>query len=134
MGWERRWKEILLAGGALSAAACGETTTSTGTQADAAEEDDGMTLPFIPCCNVNPDPCCPLGCQDANSPDYLSCEVRRNTCESAGGSYNYLMVCTFPADAGLVDGPADAGVETSVVDGASDAGPADAAGDGDAHD
>jgi hypothetical protein len=102
MGWEQRFREMLLAGGALAATACG---ASTATQADAASSetpdaassggdgqsgDDAYTGTSFPCCNADPDPCCPMVCSGDVGPDaasYVDCEQNRTQCESMNGDY-----------------------------------------------
>jgi hypothetical protein len=116
--WQRRLRDLVLAGGAVAAAsAC----SSDGLLGGA-----GGTS----CCNANPDPCCPvLYCGAPMTP---AC-----SCQQDGGSWDYSRSTCGPAqapDAGSADGSTDAAAprDGSVPD-ADAAAPRDASpGDADA--
>jgi hypothetical protein len=101
MTWERRLREMVLAGGALAATACSD---NAATSVDAADV-------FAECCNANSDPCCPMAyCTPGGGPDassYVLCEQGRTTCEAQGGSYTDLadgsQGCSYPPEAGPGD-------------------------------
>ncbi len=120
--WERRLREMVLAGGALAAAACAD---NVGTAADAAHSFGGDA-----CCNASPDPCCQvLSCGE---PMTAAC-----ACQMEGGTPSYSIAdgsfpitslnpttspnlsCSFPGDAG----PADAGPDGDGSQVPQDAGP-----------
>ncbi len=140
MNWAKRLRDMLLAGGAVAAAACNGSTASP---ADASPSD----APPNPgpesggCCNASPDPCCYLACSGGLGPDAavtVACEQNRMDCEAMHGFYETQvdgsLGCTplggpEPGDASPTD--AEAGASDA------DASPADSdAGDagGDAHD
>ena len=59
---------------------------------DAAPADAAEDVVFhFPCCNANPDPCCPIAyCSGGVGPDasiYVTCEQNRTQCESMNGYY-----------------------------------------------
>jgi hypothetical protein len=107
LSWEQRLREIVLAGGAIAAAACAD---NAGTSTDAAHTFGGDA-----CCNGSPDPCCQvLGCGE---PMTAAC-----ACQMDGGTPNYsvdgsdsvflgtnspAVTCSFPGDAGPNDAAAD---------------------------
>ena len=74
MGWEHRFREMVLAGGALAATGC-------GTSSDAASDDAGDNASYF-CCNGSSDPCCYLSCEDI--PDaqasYMACRENLMDC------------------------------------------------------
>ncbi len=74
---------------------------------DAGPTDAAADVQFqFPCCNANPDPCCPIAyCSGGVGPDasiYLTCEQNRTQCESMNGDYgpqpDGILGCTH-ADA-----------------------------------
>jgi hypothetical protein len=83
MGWEQRLREMVLAGGALAATACGASTatpTDAGSDATSSAGDDGSVVSFG-CCNANSDPCCALSCgPEQNAASYMACEENRTDC------------------------------------------------------
>jgi hypothetical protein len=91
VSWERRLRDMVLAGGALAAAACSDSSQSQNTPT-------GPTF----CCNANPDPCCP----------YLHCGEPLNAacaCKLDGGVLSSNSgECSFVADAGPTDAAIDA--------------------------
>jgi hypothetical protein len=109
MSWERRLRDLILAGGALSAIACG-----------ALEKSSGDT-----CCNANGDPCCPIAyCSGGVGPNgsrYLACEQSRMQCEAMNGFYYDQADGSFDCMPGQM-GPLDVG--PGPIDAAfDDAGP-----------
>jgi hypothetical protein len=145
MNWERRWRELVIAGGALAATACGSNSASDG-QADASGGDDA-DFP-ITCCNAISDPCCYLIC--TGDPRYASCEQAETACSSKGGIYEEesdgSIGCSHLPEAGSGDAGAasdaadaaalsdagDAGVASDAADGSPDV--SDAANSADGHD
>jgi hypothetical protein len=106
MSWRRRWREMVLAGGAITTAACGGVTSSPGASdatVDAPEEFAGSG-----CCNAASDPCC----------EYLNCGGTLTTdcanelaCQDAGGAWEaYPGSCLHD---GGGDAIADAGADAS---------------------
>jgi|CZKU01.1.fsa_nt_gi hypothetical protein len=101
MSWEGRWRELVLARGAVAVAAC--TSTRSG----------------VPCCNANGDPCCEY--QYCGAPLTPACS-QKMACEADGGTWDYgypndlePTACAFPSEAGLPDGPAgDAALDSSL--------------------
>jgi hypothetical protein len=111
VNWEQRLRDMILAGAALTAAACSDSVQS-GTNASDAMLSDGAgdaRVPFF-CCNANGDPCCPfVYCGQPMTP---AC-----ACKSDGGTWNYSSgACSFSQDTG----PGDA-VAADATDGANDA-------------
>jgi hypothetical protein len=126
MSWEQRVREMILAGGALTATACGG---STAAQADAATTttpnlgDDSADPGQINCCNASSDPCCYLSCEPdaAISP---ACE-QQTECFDHGGTTGPDGVCRVPQS---LPGPEAGSPDAETSDGgAADAGPVDAA-------
>jgi hypothetical protein len=137
MNWERRLREMVLAGGSLTAAcssaastpgdaasdsaASGETSSSSSGASDAlsaAETSSGSSSggssggPNF-CCNANGDPCCEyLHCDAAITPQ-CSAEL---ACQADGGTYNFAGGCSFPGDASRDGG------DSGIAKDASDAG------------
>ena len=139
MNWERRLREMVLAGGALAATACGGSTEAPVDAAshelsngDAAASGDDATYcnSGTPCCNADPDPCCPmLSCQGfdclggvgPDDPAYRSCEARYQCEDFMNGIY------TQEPDGSLVCVPRGIVVDASVT--STNSGPADASSD-----
>jgi hypothetical protein len=146
MTWERRLREMVLAGGALTATACGgstaaqpdaaSATSNLGGDAKASEDDgtagDDVGEPFC-CVNQAPDPCSD-SCSGNGGPDAavcVSCRQAWAACEATNGYYETQpdgsLGCTAfgpPVDAAVAPtdaAPADAGRR--------DAGPTDASDD-----
>jgi hypothetical protein len=104
MNWEKRLRDFVLAGGALSALACSSTGSSNG--------------PTIPCGNANPDPCI-CGRPEADPAQAALCNQQK-ACEAMGGVFYPSTCihcaadggtidphCTLPSDAGTPDGAGD---------------------------
>ena len=108
MNWERRLRDMVLAGGAFAVAGCSSSPEGG-----------------VPCGNANPDPCI-CGRPEVSSVDRLACDEQQD-CEADGGTY-------VPYAEGLPDGgvrpphciPPYSGPDASVD------GEPDEAGDGDA--
>jgi hypothetical protein len=114
MTWERRLRDMILAGGALTAIACGSSSSSPNSDS-----------PVIPCCNGGGDPCCSLSCLGAADPDgarYHACEQSLAACEAMDGSYDPNADGSFAC---VVD-------TTAAIDGGSE--PSEAGDDAGAHD
>ncbi len=76
MSWQRRLREMLLAGGSLAVAACSKVQSQSDASTDAAN-----VIPTGECCNVNPDPCCEVvNCGAAMT---AAC-----SCQMEGGTWN----------------------------------------------
>jgi hypothetical protein len=142
MNWERRLREMVLAGGALSATACGGSTEAPvdaasheSSNGDATTPGDDATISGSGgCCNADPDPCCPmLKCLGPSGPGpgvgpddptYLLCEARYQCEDFMNGIYTQepdgSLVCVprgivVDASAGLTDVDAtDASNATSL--------------------
>jgi hypothetical protein len=125
MNWEKRAREIVLAGGSLAAASLGCIGSSGGD---------------IACGNANPDPCI---CGRPGASAQLAAEcVQEQACEADGGTYNptadvdgaTVGVCTFGVfllgDA-AVDATTDADSGGIAADDAGDGSSADANPDAD---
>jgi hypothetical protein len=136
MNWERRLREMILAGGALAASACDGSTSaaqidpaSNGVSAEGGDSGDDApdcVSGGTPCCNADPDPCCSMlsclgyECRGAVGPDnpvYLSCEARYQCEDFMNGIYTQepdgSLVCVprgivVDASAGPTDADADA--------------------------
>lgn len=80
--WQKRLRDLVLAGGTLAAAACSS---------------NGSGNPSVPCCNANPDPCCTY--QSCNAPMSPAC-----ACRLDGGIYDYSHARCGPVDAGAEGG------------------------------
>ncbi len=76
MNWEQRWREMLLAGGAVAVAGCGDHA-SKGAAGDADTDGSG----YVCCTNGGADPC-------IGSVDFSACQQAETACESDGGSFN----------------------------------------------
>lgn len=140
MSWEQRLREMVLAGGALAAVACGDSAGTAGSTANEGGEDAPYGITTLDdvnfCCNVNPDPCCPVLHCGAAMNAACACQMAGGT--TTGGGAN--AACSFPGEAGLLDGdasgdsgpvPQDAGPSDASSEVSSgEAGPGDAGGDG----
>jgi hypothetical protein len=83
MGWDQRLREMVFAGGALAATACGPSTaTSSDAASDGTSGDEAGDNVSSFCCNASSDPCCYLSC--GNSPDaeasYMACRANLMDC------------------------------------------------------
>src|ERR1700733_5897730 len=112
MSWEQRLREMVLAGGALAAAACGPSTASpSDAGSDATSGDD-----FAFCCNASSDPCCALSCGvGADAAAYGACEENLTDC-GVNGTYGQRLDGTTgcvsripPVDAAPSDPYGDSG-------------------------
>jgi hypothetical protein len=110
MNWEQRLREMVLAGGALAAAAC----SGGGPNAGPSDASPDVFESGFPCCNANSDPCCPS--KYCGEPVSAAC-----ACQLDGGAWTYEGQgrCSAgdasPADAG---GPTDAAPDVPDYDGA----------------
>jgi hypothetical protein len=93
-------REMILAGGALAATACGPSTvtpTNAGADATSSAGDDAGLADTKVCCNANPDPCCALMCDpEPNVAAITACEENRMKCgvnERYGDQANGAMGC-----------------------------------------
>jgi hypothetical protein len=107
MTWEKRLREMILAGGAVAATAC--TTSNSVSSSDAASNVDYDASNS--CCNASSDPCCYLSCVPDATPSG-SC-LQEIDCVSEGGMWDsFSFSCASREDAAPPDatpGPADAG-------------------------
>jgi hypothetical protein len=147
MSWEKRLRDMALAGGTLAAAACNGSTASPsgtsspddGSNVDLDGSTDASTSDAPPnfgpesggCCNASPDPCCYLSCDGEPGPDAavtIACKQSQMDCNAMNGFYepqiDGALGCT------PLGGP---GPEDASPTGA-EAGPGDAGDAGDAHD
>ena len=123
MSWERRLLEMVLAGGAVAAAACGGNETAAQ---NTTEPDASVASPF--CCNGASDPCS-YRSGDPDASITPACE-RENDCLNAGGTIGPDGVCDVPSDAQPLPAPEAGSPDAETPDGGPvDAGPADAAED-----
>jgi hypothetical protein len=102
LAWQHRFKEMLLAGGAVAVTACG--SSSAGSQfgegdATASDVTTDVTMGFDAnfCCNADPDPCC----QYLNCGGGLTTECSEEmACQADGGVWNpYPGGCSHEAGA-----------------------------------
>ena len=157
MNWEQRCREMILAGGALAAAACasngrtgdnGEAGSSDGSSDVGVGPGDGDTgdAPSsvaydssfqVPCCNANGDPCCP-SCYCGGGAYEPCCSY----CGNPQWGNPQWSVCLQQETACRSDGGAfdlssagDGGTQASCLASLPrEAGPGDAGIDGDGHD
>jgi hypothetical protein len=101
MTWERRFREMVLAGGAMAAAACADNA--------------GAPANLLFCCNASSDPCCQLAC-GSEGPDasaYVLCEQDRTSCQSRDGLLLTMddgaLDCMLLPETGLLFSPSEAG-------------------------
>jgi hypothetical protein len=110
MTWDRRLRELVLAGGALATAACGGSVAHSvfddagsidgTTGQDASDE---LSSGGGACCNANPDPCCPS--QYCGSSPTEQC-FQEMECQEAGRWNAMTYTCeapTPPFDSGEAD-------------------------------
>jgi hypothetical protein len=115
VSWEQRLRDIILAGGGLTAVACA--------QASAPDTDAASVGPPFVCCNGNLDPCCPLGCDEPITPACAQSE-----CQSDGGTWSFMDgTCLLPSEDGSLDalvdaGGTDTGADAGIDDATMDAG------------
>ena len=112
VSWDRRLREMLLAGGTIATAACGGAVH--GSDFDASASGDATTGQDAGdelsnnggfCCNADPDPCCEYELCDASLTPQCAQELQ---CQEAGLWNSSTFSCERPpVDAG----PADAGVD-----------------------
>lgn len=120
MSWERRLRDMLLAGGALAIAGCPGTTDESGFDASAPGDAGSDVSRF--CCNANGDPCCTFEYCGAPMSAACACKLDGGTPTSVlvivdGGPWTTTVSCVFDG------GDVDAGDES---DAASDDAGADA--------
>ncbi len=127
MNWERRLREMVLAGSALAITACdGSTAAQIGDATAPSDDAPDCISGGTPCCNADPDPCCPMlscpgyecrGGVGPHDPAYLGCEARYQCEEVMNGIYTQepdgSLVCVpraivVEASAGPTDADADA--------------------------
>jgi hypothetical protein len=138
MNWEQRLREMILAGGALAVAACGDNAASiseagTGSEAGAGSDagsgtDSSDGSAFVPgffCCNANSDPCCPFLYCDAGMTAACSEEM---ACQADGGTWSLNSQSCSPGDAGPSDAPVDVVHGDAPSDGTTTDAPSDATG------
>jgi hypothetical protein len=116
MNWEQRLREMILAGGAVAAAACsGGVEVGSNDASSDATGGGSSSVNFgdaTGCCNANGDPCCVyLYCTPDATPS-SDC-IKERECESDGGvwDYNFSNTCKLPDAApqdASQDGPQDA--------------------------
>jgi len=110
MNWERRLREMVLAGGAMAAAGC------------AANPEAPADVSF--CCNASNDPCCQLACgsEGPEASAYVLCEQNSTMCQSRDGRLQTMddgaLGCMLLPETGpLFDqpeaGPGDAASEST---------------------
>jgi hypothetical protein len=101
VGWEGRWRELVLAGGAVFVTAC--NTSSCGQ-----------------CCNANSDPCCQE--KFCGKPMTESCK-QEVACEAEGGVFDWnnayvdgawVTACLSLSEAGLAGSGDDAGPDSDA--------------------
>jgi hypothetical protein len=116
MNWEQRLRDMILAGGAMVAAACSGNGAS-----GAAQDPPDANEPTPVCCNGYVDPC------SLNGPDGAissTCKLAME-CESRGGSW--LGSCIEPSEPPPLAMPDNAPPDAETPDGGNvDAAPADA--------
>jgi hypothetical protein len=88
MTWERRLRELLLAGGTLATLGC---TSSAG---------GGSGGPNIPCGNANADPCI-CGRPEASAEQADLCD-KKTSCEAAGGVFDPSTCLNCASDGGVL--------------------------------
>ena len=109
MTWQRRLRDLLLAGGTLAMVACssenGDGSASNGGAGGTGGSGGTSGRGGVPCCNANYDPCCRFEyCGEPMSP---AC-----ACKLDGGAYDPTFDTCGPGDAGT-DGGGDASVDAS---------------------
>jgi hypothetical protein len=86
MNWQKRWREMILAGGAATVVACGSSRHPD------------------PCGNAGPDPCCEYKYNGGPLTPECTSEM---ACEAEGGTWNDgVQACGVPTEAGP-DAPFD---------------------------
>jgi hypothetical protein len=99
MSWERRLREMVLAGGALAATACADNAMNNGVNF---------------CCNANADPCCRyLNC---GGPMTTECS-QEIACQESGAWDPISKRCSLSQDAGQSDAVSDAAPSDAGADG-----------------
>ena len=100
MSWEQRLREMILAGGALAATACGGSTAAPGTagsgdnsefggvggDATGGDATAGSSSAGV-CCNADPDPCCTCTGEITEADPESACG-HDLACQAAGGTWN----------------------------------------------
>jgi hypothetical protein len=122
MAWEQRLREMIVAGGALAATACGG---ATGAQSGANPDATANQGEF--CCNANGDPCCPMSCGSGgvNAPSYVACEQSETECSDKQGRFAVdtegTTACAPPP--APADGSVDSGPPVTETSGCCNANP-----------
>jgi hypothetical protein len=133
MGWERRLREMVLAGGALSATACGGSTEAPVDAAShelsnrdaVASGDDATSSGLTLCCNADPDPCCTCAGEITDADPASACG-QELACQAVGGTWEPFVIRKGAPDGGEVLPHCE--FEASEADGGPvDAAPVDAA-------
>jgi hypothetical protein len=121
MNWDRRLREMILAGGALAATACDGSTSAAQIGDATARSDDGSH--FV-CCNADPDPCCTCTGVIADFDAEYGCG-QEMAYQAAGGTWEATFMggqpdggvapphCEFEASDVAEGGPSDAALESS---------------------
>ena len=84
MTWERRLRELFIAGGAAAALGCSSSTT------------DGN----VPCGNANPDPC--ICGRPQSSPEEAALCDQETACKEAGGVFDPTTCGNCASDGGVL--------------------------------
>jgi hypothetical protein len=127
MDWERRFREMIVAGGALAVAGC----SNGGTRAS----DDGGIQDIGGCCNAVSDPCCAVDYCGAPMTPECACEKQggeiydpktascapattlgegaddAGCCNGEAGTDGGALDATLGLDAGVSDAPVDADID-----------------------
>jgi len=121
VSWEQRLRDIIFAGGGLSAVACTHASAPDTDAASVAPNTDAASVgPPAFCCNANGDPCCPfLYCGQPITP---AC-----ACQSDGGTWSFTDGTCLPSEDGSLDalvdaGGTDTGADAGIADATMDAG------------
>jgi hypothetical protein len=110
MNWEQRFREMVLAGGALAAASCGSDgrgghdgprdTASGDASSEVGSGPDAEVIDGSSCCNADPDPCCYLRCGGDAAPTPSSACGQELACQADGGTWSlFYSSCSFPREA-----------------------------------
>ena len=88
MTWQRRVRDILLAGGTVSAVACASSSNSDGPSGGP------------PCGNANPDPC--ICGRPEQSPQAAALCDQQKACVAAGGIFDATTCVNCAPDGGVL--------------------------------
>ena len=135
--WERRWRDLVTAGGAAVAMGCSNHAGTGFASQDAADP----VLIGGGCCNGSGDPCCGVLCggggEEAVEGAYAACrQGLQQMCSARGGSFDGIGCTNLSGPTGMelseASPPEDGSDEAGLVDAAtaeggnSEAGPVDA--------